>query len=515
MRIPARSVFSIYFSLLAIATFIVFRPQMNLWLGYILLVGIFAWTTLAVSIGRLTDVQILSLILLTVLLAKLIVVDPVEIGLYGHDPYNNLLLTTELLEHTPGYSTFEHNYSYPLMYMLTAGLSNFIPLEVAAKYVPLVSLIAPVALFLALRDVISSSGAGLGALIFGSTRTLIGFQSKFVPESLGIVFVALVIMLTVWSRSKRTDLLGFIFICAVTLTHHLSISMLLISLLCWSLAVSIGAFGLTPDRLKTITQPRSSVGPFVIFGILSFTLIFVFLTLDFSEWIIVSVIKSVVTSTGGEVAGISGSAGGVRETIASMAIVVLGLFASIIACGIVSKRRLPGWVQGLGAAAGVVAILYAVSLSMGRLTAVDPIRFLSFLLIPLSASAVGVIYTSADRRPMKTLLISLLAILFIVTQVASIAPWVMYSNPDRTSVTEGHYTRQQWSASEWISAYESHAIYVWESGLWKFATDDIRAISETDTCQGYRVDREEAPPIAERRNHKIYSAGAISLEFCN
>lgn len=517
---------SIYFLLIAVTSILVFNPEVSphYWIGFAFVASLYLFPINRIAHDDPPDWYIALVLITTPAFTMLIVIDPVEMGLYGHDPYITTIPETRRMLSGLDPNTFvsRGRNSWPLFYGLASILTLFAPLGNVAKYSPLLTAVLPLLLFIGLRRRIGAQTAGVTALSFASTRTLMMFETKFVDETLAVTLLGLAVATLLWDRNWRHSVIAFIAIFGVGLTHHvISVMLMLVLISWWSLPVVLGFRELPiPQRLQPVPNSDGGrpTGFFTALGGFAAAMVFLYWGDEFLRYTLGSVLISASTGSTREVAGVASNAPKSRAILSSAALIVLIVFALIIAYGFVSHTRYPEWLLGWSAAAGVIATIYAIFLFYGSLVPLAPIRLLIVLMILVQGAGFAIAFTEGIQvfdEHVVALVLVFLASGVVVTQLAAIPPHVLYSNPGETSLTEGHYTPQQWKASEFVSGYGSHEVAALEHGLW--GANDVTTVRLTkgeNQCDYIQVWRREAHIRPPSTQNLIYSAGDIRLSLC-
>jgi|GEM_PF-3489698 len=211
---------------------------------YFLITGLFI---ILIALAIRTDIPdtLASVLLLSlVCLLGLLVVDPLEIGFYGYDPYATLRALNQFQSHGLLWLANKRG-AWPSFYAFTWTVTSLLEIEptTVGKYIPMVAAIIPIACFVAGRRLADSRTAFLASIGVVGIRTLVGFEMKFVDETVATtLFFVIVAILAIQgniSKSSRlfTPIVSLFAITAV-LTHHY-VGLLVTILLCiWAVSHS-------------------------------------------------------------------------------------------------------------------------------------------------------------------------------------------------------------------------------------------------------------------------------------
>ena len=186
-------------------------------------------------------------------------------GLYGYDPYIHLYFAKawQRFDSWPvlggGGDIIPHDYTaWPGSHVLVASVSDLgiDPMEVMT-WLPLLFLfLLDMAIVLLLLRRTSPAMAAAGGVLFGLLDFIFLQTQWFVPELLGLLFVA-VLLLNETSTRKRS--LSFLLLMATLVTHHLSF---LIALVFWVM-LSRGR----PDRTQAVMAVALAVATFLFWDL--------------------------------------------------------------------------------------------------------------------------------------------------------------------------------------------------------------------------------------------------------
>ena len=455
----------------------------------------------------------LLVLLTTTTMALLLVIDPREIGFYGYDPYQYTLPSFWAIGDTSSIATFvTQTQSWPGYYVFLKILTSVtgLPITPLGKYFPLITVALPVFVYLAICRLSTPKIGFLTALGFASTRTVLLFESKFVDETTAVGYLFLLLyLLAALNRSRRRSLIGLILVTSIVVTHH-AISFIAGMLVLIWLTVDIL---ITQEWIPSRFQPRihSNKSPSIILGlgvVVLAAVVFLYWAPGLTTPLLTNILMNPFHIAGGGTAGIGSSGSGLRSLVSSAVLVVLVVFALIATVGLFSRQRFDPWVSSWTVFAGVIAVLYAVSLIAGQLVPLDPIRFLIVLVPTLLAVSLIVIKRLGEWQSVRVV-VGVIVVILIITQIAAIPPHVLISEPSETIVGEGHYSLAQFEAASWVSSYgQDVTIAVKEPGLW--ASRGIFNIRTDEKCMtGLR-----ARPKNKSKSSIIYDVGELKISKC-
>ncbi|WP_152420803.1 hypothetical protein [Haloarcula japonica] len=447
----------------------------------------------------------------------LLIIDPVEIGMWGYDPYTYSL--PALHQFAAGQVTsIIQSGSYPATYALTSFVSTLTgnSLEGTAKYIPFTTGLIPLFLFVACRRQVGTSNALVIAVIAASTRTLLGFETKFVDEILAVTLSFFLFFLLPRCKTKSQRLIALGVLGVVAYAHHATALFLLIGLVCWRIGIPITQY--VGDHLftnhlqvrleKTQFRPKWNTILILIMFVLT-------LPLYAGEGFFSLILSSMLESLSGNTSSLTG--GGIDTGSSGFfSLLSTSLTASLIALTIYSLWRIintknEGWEVGWFVFVGILGVLYASTLVLGRVLPLDPIRLLIFI-VPL-LGAVAISKLPQDQASRHTIGVILIAVLLIIPNLASIPPNLLITDiSHKPPIGEGHYTAQQWSASEWASTYDRRIIRVHEKGLWS-ATGNTYSVRR-DICSNTTFVERDGLSIKDSPLNKIYTTGGVRLNRC-
>lgn len=527
-----RVVLAFYFSYIAVITPVLFAP----WIivpspvGYLMLFGLFLIPLVGDRITRNGENYHIIYLLVTTSYSMLVVIDPVEIGLYGYDPYSYTLTSYQTLFESHSVTHFvDVSSSWPAYYHLLASLDlvTAIDLLMIGKYSPLLIAFIPTFLYLTLCRFTSTKIAFLTGMGFASTRTLLAFESKFIDEFPAIFLLfALILVFSVDEKAKyskigqkRKYIIGCILMIAIVLTHHAAALLAISFVFVWTVIVRLINVERLPSRIQPIDDQWSPPLTLTIIGVIGFIGIWIYAAPNFTRIVSVSLLDSVVHVSGGEVSGPSTEPSQpIRSLISTSAMGVFAILACINAYGVLSKKRLSSWAYVWIIYAGMIGCIYSVFLIVGRFVALDPIRFLIVLIPTILAPALAIIGAKIDSTaPQYMKGVSVLIVLsLIITQLAAIPPHVVFSDPSQTEFGEGHYTPAQFSASSWVAEYEEdRGVLAYEHGLWiAKGTENVSNSFVWQCTNQLRVWRAEGFRNYPAREDVLYSAGNIAISKC-
>lgn len=505
---------------------------------YILLSAIYV-IPIWLGVTRRLSVRLGALFLVaTPLLPAMIVVDPLEVGFYGYDPY--VTLQTALEFRTDGPIEVARNwFAWPLFYAFLWIVTSIVgvPIEIAGKYLPLISVITPLLLFLFARRVTTTRTAFIAAMGFAGVRTLYAFQVKFIDETPAfILFFALLLLLVVRVDTGRRSPVSYLALAVAlgaVLTHHYVGALVGLVLVLWDLSRA----DLTiPSRVREIEWPFSRLTSTT--GLV-FVAMFLVVAPQFLGFLgsVADLSTSVeIESAGGsqtqtaenggqsQVGGSDGrsqvSAADERSLLRFWQLVIANLvLLAILSLVVLGFRQ---WIVdakpallAIGTFGGLLYIGFGYSVVFGPIIPLDPSRYLLYMIGTLLIVS-GFVLESLDwfRRP--SALFSMIAVLLVVTQLVLIPPAVLYSSQAETVLGEDHYSPSQFDASEWVAEYGGEEVVGWERGLW--LANGIHRVEHGTSgidCAVYHVWRRDAPGGTLSQTAVVtYNNGEVMLYHC-
>lgn len=464
---------------------------------------------------------------------KLIVIDPVEMGLYAADPagtYKRLLEFQAMSD----LGSLLTNVDWPLLYVFTDLVVTILGVKtiVIAKYLPLVSILVPIFFYLFARLVSSHKSAFFSTLGVVALRNTAIFHAKFLDETLAIGFLFLCLYLIVFAstlstgRSRRLIGLALISATALVLSHPMA------ALLSSGIILAIGIAAEYRDlpllHIKTESEFRVGIMTALLIaigvvGLFAFTALNSFAGLSLNLFT-----GSVSTNPGAP--SIGGSTTLFEGILIALSVyghvLVIGLLSLIVLLGTISKRvPTSRWDLAWAIIGGVLTGLYTGQILAGRLLGYDPVRYLIFFIPFILLYSLKVIELQKIRQysPTKRTFIQfILIMLVVVTQISAIAPHVMYSDPSTKPLDgKGHFTPSDYSMIDFSTNYVSEDIQViaYETPLWQYDNRSIWVQTSPHECNNMLVaDRNGAPELIQGgdkwKMDKIYTNGQTKLSFC-
>jgi hypothetical protein len=566
MNKEAKLVLAGYAVLYAIAALVGFQYGDSVPLAtlYVLLAVLFILPMLLVIRNDLSVGLKATLLVVTSLLPALFVVDPLEIGFYGYDPYRTLQTTFEFRERGPLWIA-NNRASWPAFYAFVWVVKYLLGGEITSfgRFLPLFVLSVPVTLYAFVRKLVDEQSAFLVAMGLVGVRTLFTFEVKFVDESLAFVlfFMLLLSLRLRSSDERRGKYLCYVFAGMTVLTHHYIGFLSILLLVLWDLS----DFATLRSALEQQQLPFSGVtilsgglfaGMFLVAA--PEFLLRLISNADFS----LSNNTSAPSSPGQGTATSTPSSGSTptrtpsSETSpsktdttpessdstpvsnpsnlsgdGSSAIPLVQFFRnrwqfiptnllllSILGAVLVGLRSLSisrdRW-QVLASIFGtVIAIGYGISVIFGPIIPLDPSRYLVYM-VPMLLTALGISLgrrTSPIRgRQVLTVGVALLA----VTQLLLVSPAVLYTDATEPTPDEEHFTASQFAASDWMGSYAGDRIVGSENGVWLKNGIHRLTYGEEYDCeilQSSRPDVDRGQPRPE--DEILYDNGVVQLYRC-
>lgn len=499
--------------------------------AYVLLLAVYAIPVWLAVRGRLGERLAVALLVVTPVLPALVVVDPLEVGFYGYDPYVTLRTATEFATSGP-LAVARDRFAWPGFYAFLHAVTAVtgISLTTVGKYLPLVVVVTPALLYLFARRVVPRRAAFLVAMGFAGVRTLYTFEAKFVDESTAFVlFFSLLLFLALRSTARESSVsaLAGLFAVAAVLTHHYVGALAAFLLVLWDLA------DVDSSRLDVRILHRRLSGLTVV-TILAFSVMVLAVAPGFVGFLgsVADVSPSIDT---GDAPGPSnaaapsedaapptedgGGASGVFESVSLRLLQLLAANLALVALLAVVVASFRTWFRSspapvvCGAFGSVLAVGYGYSVAFGPVIPLDPSRYLLYMTAALLVVA-GYAFDRTDLPVDSAAALSALVGLLVLTQLVLVPPAVVYSSQERSVVGEDHYSPSQLAASAWVAEYDGGPVAGWERHLWRI--NDVGYVSVADgNCSVLRVWRSDAPTAAPTPNESVvYDNGRMRLLRC-
>ena len=464
---------------------------------------------------------------------KLIMIDPVELGLYAGDPAGTYKRLLEF-QATSDLGSLFTNVDWPLLYVFTDLMVTILGIKaiVIAKYLPLVSILVPIFFYLFAELVSSHKSAFFSTLGVIALRNTAIFHAKFVDETIAIGFLFLCLYLIVFAstlsigRPRRLIGLALISATALILSHPMA------ALLSSGIILAVGIAAEYRDlpllHIKTESEFRAGIviSPLIAIGV---TGLFVFTALNsFVSLSLGLFTGSVPTKPGAP--SIGGSTTILEGILIALSVygnvLVIGLLSLIVLLGTISKRvPTSRWDLAWAIIGGVLTGLYAGQILVGRLLGYDPVRYLIFFIPFILLYSIKVIESEKIRQysPTKSTIIQIMLIMLVViTQISAIAPHMMYSDPSTKPLDgKGHFTPSDYSMIDFSTNYVSEDIQViaYEIPLWEYDNRSIWVQTSLRECNNMLVaDRDGVPELIQggekRKMDKMYTNDRTKLSLC-
>ena len=484
-----------------------------------------------------------SLLVATTFLAMLIVVDPIEPGLFGSDAYNILADARLFSTYRGPISAFiVDSQERPLFFVLveTLRLLTATPLPAIGKYLPLITLTLPLLFYYALAQFTSARTALLSAFGLASVRTFLLVETQFINETLAVVilFAMLAVAATVRRVVPAVFLLA-LFSVSLALTHHLTAAIGTLLFAVWAVTVYLSRLSRwapsvlrrllpVPDDNPWLVGPLEAAAVVTGGGFLGTYLLVEPGTLRtlLTSAVDVLVFESTPTTSSGAVAsGVGGAGSAVRTLLSSFgAVALLVVFALIGAWTILSRYENESWETAWVVVAGVLSLAYVTFLVRGRLVWLDPSRFLIFLIPLLLGVVVKVVRGDATDGTRTAIAVGLVALL-VLTQLAAIPSYVLHSDPDRAALAQNHQPESTFRAGGWVAEYGRGRTVGWQGVIWQHGPD--KSYVSYDDFDGdcgdgaYLVWRDAAryslgvqPGTVHGGHSTVYDNGKVRLARC-
>lgn len=523
--IPVRLIFILLFVAWGATALIAFLPISNVTVGYAAIVSVYAIAVIGSLHPHLSGIQRATLVTAPALLVALIVIDPVELGLFGYDP--GLSMQALAVLQSEGVSAaIATNITYPAIHVLASVLIELLglPPTPVAKYLPLTVAFTPVILFIALRRLLDDTYATMVAITFGSVRALLMFETKFIDESLAVTLFLTLILIVCVGNLGRMKFIGLPVAATLALSHH-SFSILVgLFLLTWGafeMVSGMTVFADRPNRLVPAAHLRNSkqlLSWSILIFLLSVTVVRFGSPEEFDQLAATVVLSTLSAQPSVTEGSVTTPVVGVRGAILRAAVPLLGVYALITVFGIFSKKRYPAWVYGWTGFGGITGVFFVIATALGRVLQLDPIRFYIPFCVSTVVAAAGVVRSVRSRVKLVESLFVLLTIAFIITQALALPPPVLFSDTGDVTPIEDHYARQQFAAGNWAGEYmNSTNIAGVERDVWYYGGVEFATTKETNPrCANWAVSRWTDVSSADfpEPPHVIYDNGPLSLERC-
>jgi len=297
---------SLYALLYALVAFVGFRlggvvPDITI---YLLVAGLFL-TLLWLAVQTESSAWLASALALSlVVLLGLLVVDPLEVGFYGYDPYYTLRALNEF--RTKGLLWLANNRgAWPAFYAYVWAVTSLLNLEpiVVGKYIPLVAAAIPLACFVALRRLTNLRLAFVTTIGIVGIRTLVNFEMKFLDETIAATLFFMVLAVLALQRRRTTSSRAYttllsLFAITAILTHHFA-GLLVTLLLClWALSQT-DVLGRIVPFLEGVHRPSASTRKAAIVASVAFVVVLLVVANSFFFWVFATVDLGVPLGGGG------------------------------------------------------------------------------------------------------------------------------------------------------------------------------------------------------------------------
>jgi len=499
--------------------------------GYLLLIAIYGFALAENNVvsGTNPAYRHFFILVLVPLVPFLIVIDPIEVGLVGHDPYFKMQNALALDGSVTGFVDSE--LSFPLFFILSMLLRELlgVPLESLAKYLPLLAVSIPSIYYLGLKQYLGEQKAYLSGIGVASIQTFLFFHSMFHEESLAVTYFSMLVLFTAIAARTEKRVLVYILLVAVVFTHHYTAFMMFVFLAIWWTA-DWNDYEVITRLFALRSSPSNYQTPsYLLAAVLSIAIV-IYLLYPFAEVILRGIVTSLVIDgpTEQEGAVVSTSASSLIEIIESIGGRIATVLLVSVAClAVVSRKKITDWEFSWAVFGGGVAVIYVLALVAGQLVNLSATRFYFF--VCLSLLPVAVSYLWSDTQRSKQLLTYSVLMIFIVPQVFALAPALVYTDQSTGYPYHGHYTAQTHQATETYATYRpaNSEVIGYEGELWRTTTGTFfQRFTEPDwpfvQCENAVYIWKEAleGEFGVERGHieasynKFYSAGQTSLSKC-
>ncbi len=450
----------------------------------------------------------------------LIVIDPVEIGLYGWDSNHSFVATQQLLSGSSAWEVLQTHRDRPILFILVAILYKVTesPLISISKYIPIVTSLTPIFTYLIARTFGTPKqavGVGFATAIL---RMMFLFESKYVPEALAIPMLYMgvfmyFIQFRQWSEKKSSYTSNMLILCVsvVALTHSMATVsiILLFGLIALSERMKLGS----KNKINPSTNSRLLLVS--VFACVIFAVVFVFLD---SRTFRVLVLSLLNPSPGGSV-GSDGTAPDLLQLfIANVQLLVILAFSILNGLVLLPGYDVKSWEIGVLVYNGIFIGLFGLQSVFGAITPLDPTRTLIFSVPTLVLLALRVLdgLKTNISLPARRQIGVFLIIIFAVVQVAAVPPHIMYSDPTDESLKEGHRSSQERDAAVWANHYSDSLVVGEKKDLWKYFGGNKYSDPYFNVCpsKSLLVDRPGYKLDVSYNHGRIYDNGGLSLNYC-
>ncbi|KAA9409945.1 hypothetical protein EGO51_09060 [Haloarcula hispanica] len=443
----------------------------------------------------------------------LIVIDPQEMGLYGYDPYMYTFPTVDLFLKSDSLSSFINSSSaLPAFYGYFSIVKTILgeDIQLTAKYLPLIGVLSPIFIYIAFKRIAPRNIAFAGALMLPATRTFYLFDSKFVDEILATVlfFVIIAIIFSVKS-SRRRRLYLF-----MPVSLSLSLSHSLFALFC---SILLGIFFFIPivseyfpSRFQLIDSDPDTNPIYMITLVIFFILILVFFGKGFTS--LLFSLFSLDTTLSAHV---------LQETtkvseLPDLVFRVLILYGLIILFAFLTKSPFEEWEFEFATYSGICLGIFFLLTKLSDTIPIDAIRLLILFLPIIYITTISTVLKIIKQENFAKIIVITLTVILLLTQVTAIQPHVMFSDKSTTRLDEGHYSPQQFKASEWAKKYSDDPVVGFEKGLWLSNDNPYIPYGTQGNCESKLISwRIQQSRSAQNNLNVIFSAGKIKLQKCD
>lgn len=449
------------------------------------------------------------------LLLVLIVIDPQEVGLYGYDPYMYTLPSAAQFLNAPTLSDFVNSTnSLPAFYSLYHVFQNILGIGSipAAKYLPLSVVLIPTLFYITCRRIVDTKQAFTIAMVAASIRQLYLFESKFVDESLAVVmfFVMAFVLLGLGPMKNKRSIILILPVCITLFLTHAVVPLYIVFLLL-ALTLKIPNILIESYLQNKSYNIRISL-EYTILVVVILGVVWAFISRNLLAFFLPVIFIGDLAS-----ANLANQASATFIT-GTLLRVVLSL-QSLFLIAIFLDRGMERWEFKLSSYCAIMFTAHILLILLSHSSPIDPNRlFLFFIpllvLVTISSASRELRFNKLKQIKISSIIIVFMSILILITQIWAIPPHVMFTDRDKTTLSEGHYTPSQFEASRWTEKYSSSAIIGYEEGLW--AANNNRFLdARLNHCQDQLiVQRPPTKTVLRGQNNIIYSSNMIKLGYC-
>lgn len=464
------------------------------------------------------------LVVVTVLIGQLLVIDPVEPGLYGRDAYGTLRVFDGYFRE-PLIQTITLTRGWPLFYFLTESIRVILDVRIIdlAKYLPLITVSIPLFAFLIaqrlLSDKFSAFVVGMSA---ASLKTMLLFETKFVDETIALIlFFTAIFLITIRNKpSIRYRIVLVLLSVGIVLSHPMTGVIFIGFGILFYIGATREMYKFLPrsqSRFSLISSKQIRISDsLVVINIVLFSFIYAMIITEITIAVLLG------GSTPEASVGPSRSQIVLSTLLVDIPlIVVILILAGILLWAFFSMYKMADWELSLSIICGLFTGYYAIGILVGPPIGFDPSRVLIYLIPFLFLTAASVLLRSSQFSLLQARrVLAIVLAVFLVGQVMAIPPHVLYSNPAETVPnTDRNPTLQGQAAVAWGVKANYNAFVFLNSD--EIAVRDSDLLQFVDSrCPTPALNRNDIPTdFGNYQNslttsNLIYNNGKVSLGVC-